>query len=68
MFIMLRDLISMGVVFLRFERGVDNGEYFVFEDVIGCIFFIYFKIIILWEVFEFILNDWFKGRKGECRI
>ncbi|KAK0737418.1 hypothetical protein B0T21DRAFT_383396 [Apiosordaria backusii] len=68
MFTMSQDLTSMGAVLLRLERGIDNGEHFVLEDATGRAFPIHLKTITSWEAFEFILNDRFKGRKGERRI
>ncbi|KAK0668550.1 hypothetical protein QBC41DRAFT_276733 [Cercophora samala] len=68
MFTMSRDLASMGVVLLRLERGVNNGEHFVLEDATGRTLPIHLKTITSWEALEFILNDRFKGRKGERRI
>ncbi|KAK4175812.1 hypothetical protein QBC36DRAFT_17892 [Triangularia setosa] len=67
MFTMSRDLSNMGAVLLRLDRGVDNGEHFVLEDATGRAFPIHLKTITSWEAFEFILNDRFKGRKGERR-
>ncbi|KAK4199820.1 hypothetical protein QBC40DRAFT_265582 [Triangularia verruculosa] len=68
MFTMSKDLTAMGAVLLRLERGVNNGEHFVLEDATGRTFPIHLKTITSWEAFEFILNDRFKGRKGERRI
>ncbi|KAK4673856.1 hypothetical protein QC763_115600 [Podospora pseudopauciseta] len=68
MFTMSRDLTSMGAVLLRLERGVDSGEHFVLEDATGRTLPIHLKTITSWEALEFILNDRFKGRKGERRI
>ncbi|KAK0609397.1 hypothetical protein B0T14DRAFT_541014 [Immersiella caudata] len=54
-------------VVLRLDRGVNNGEHFVLEDPTGRLFPIYMKTITSWEAFNFILEDRFKGKKGERR-
>uniref|UniRef100_L2FUV4 Ubiquitin-like domain-containing protein n=2 Tax=Colletotrichum fructicola (strain Nara gc5) TaxID=1213859 RepID=L2FUV4_COLFN len=45
-----------------------SDEDFVFEDATGRVFPIYLRTIMSWEVFEFIIVDRFKGKKGSHRI
>ncbi|KAM7191363.1 hypothetical protein V8F33_008966 [Rhypophila sp. PSN 637] len=61
------DLSIIRSVVMRLDRGVDNGEHFVLEDATGRSFPIHIKAITSWEAFNFILEDRFKGKKGERR-
>ena len=67
MFAVSGDLSFIRAVVMRLDRGVDNGEHFVLEDATGRSFPIHMKTIISWEAFDVILNDRFKGKKGERR-
>jgi len=67
MFAVSGDLSIIRSVVLRLDRGVNNGEHFVLEDATGRSFPIHMKTITSWEAFNFILEDRFKGKKGERR-
>jgi len=67
MFAVSGDLSIIRSVVLRLDRGVNNGEHFVLEDATGRSFPIHMKTITSWEAFNFILEDQFKGKKGERR-
>lgn len=53
-------------VLMRLERPLSD-EHFIFEDATGKVFPIHLKTITSWEVFEFIITDRFKGKKGSHR-
>ncbi|KAJ4120293.1 hypothetical protein NW760_007447 [Fusarium oxysporum] len=61
------DLSSIRTVIMRLDRG-PSDEHFVLEDITGRTFPIHLKTITSWEVFEFILNQRFKGKKGARRV
>lgn len=64
--------ISTGVAELRsmlmaHERPLPD-EHFVLEDASGRLFPIHLKTVTSWHVFEYILQDLFKGRTGAHRV
>lgn len=64
--------ISTGVAELRsmlmaLERPLSD-EHFVLEDASGRLFPIHLKTVTSWHVFEYILQDLFKGRTGAHRV
>ncbi|KAM5386445.1 hypothetical protein ACJZ2D_000408 [Fusarium nematophilum] len=61
------ELSSIRAVVMRLDRGISD-DHFVLEDATGRTFPIHLKTITSWEVFEYILNDRFKGKKGAHRI
>ncbi|KAL3297026.1 vegetative cell wall protein gp1 [Colletotrichum asianum] len=61
------DLSRIGTVMMWLDRPMSD-EHFVFEDATGRVFPIYLRTIMSWEVFEFIIVDRFKGKKGSHRI
>jgi len=67
MFTISGDLSIIRAMVMQLNRGVDNGEHFVLEDATGRTFPIHLKTIVSWEAFNVILNDRFKGKKGERR-
>ena len=67
MFAVSGDLNIIRSLVLRLDRSVNNGEHFVLEDATGRSFPIHMKTITSWEAFNFILEDRFKGKKGERR-
>ncbi|KAK2763640.1 vegetative cell wall protein gp1 [Colletotrichum kahawae] len=52
---------------MRLERPLSD-EHFVFEDAAGRVFPVHLRTITSWEVFEFIITDRFRGKKGSHRI
>lgn len=60
------DLVRIRAVLMRLERPLSD-EHFIFEDATGKVFPIHLRTITSWEVFEFIINDRFKGKKGAHR-
>ncbi|KPM35698.1 hypothetical protein AK830_g10887 [Neonectria ditissima] len=67
MFAMSTELSMVRTILVRLERPL-NDEYFILEDFTGRSFPIYLKSIMSWDVFEYILYDRFKGKKGGRRI
>jgi len=61
------DVGSIRASFMRLERPMAD-EHFILEDYTGRTLPIYLKTVASWEVFEFILCDRFKGRKGARRV
>jgi len=61
------DMGSIRASFVRLERPMAD-EHFILEDCTGRTLPIYLKTVSSWEVFEFILCDRFKGRKGGRRV
>lgn len=68
LFTMSGELSVIRAVVMHLGRGINNGEYFVLEDATGRSFPIHLKTIVSWEAFDVILNDRFRGKKGERRI
>ncbi|KAF4811123.1 hypothetical protein CGCSCA5_v010112 [Colletotrichum siamense] len=60
------DLVRIRAVLMRLERPLSD-EHFIFEDATGKVFPIHLRTITSWEVFEFIITDRFKGKKGSHR-
>ncbi|KAH9238386.1 hypothetical protein K456DRAFT_1746487 [Colletotrichum gloeosporioides 23] len=50
-------------VMMRLERPLSD-EHVIFEDATGKVFPIHLMTITSWEIFEFIITDRFKGKKG----
>ncbi|CAI0646057.1 unnamed protein product [Colletotrichum noveboracense] len=50
-------------VMMRLERPLSD-EHVIFEDATGKVFPIHLRTITSWEIFEFIITDRFKGKKG----
>ncbi|KAF4885036.1 hypothetical protein CGCFRS4_v012252 [Colletotrichum fructicola] len=61
------DLSRIGTGTMWLDRPMSDED-FVFEDATGRVFPIYLRTIMSWEVFEFIIVDRFKGKKGSHRI
>lgn len=58
---------ELGSMFMALEWPL-RDEHFVLEDATGRAFPIHLKTVTSWDVFEYILQEHFKGRTGAHRV
>ena len=63
LFTISSDVSIIRAIIMRIDMG-PNNEHFILEDITGRTFPIHLKTITSWVVFEFVLNERFKGKKG----